>query len=436
MSHGWYVRQHAGEAGPYSWDELRYLARRHKLPPDQQVRRSDSAEWIAAVSVVGLFSPPVAASTALATTAPPAAAPKQTTLAPPAIQNSRSTAPPNLPPLLPKTSRRRWIAAAIGGTALLAALLLTVLLFSLPRAIVGQGDHQSAGPTSGSGEGAGKGTGSGDEAGEGAGDDKHEAATSAHGEPIGEIVAEGRGDEPENADEPASPAGSPATSSPPAAATPAAPSTTDGQGSSSSAAIRVRPPRTAAVIRPLEDDLSAVAAGNGSGTSSGPSSQFFQIRAKGRSFVYIVDCSSSMSGEPFEKACQELIASIKALKSNQRFFVIFFSNDAYPQFFPRVDRRLLPANAANKQRVTRWVEGFTASGGTQPLDAIFQGLSLEPDAMYLLSDGEFDPQIADELRQRNGGRIPVHTIAFMDLVAEPLLEQIARENNGVFRFVP
>ncbi len=441
MSHRWYVKQHAGEAGPYSWDELQYLARRDKLPPEQQVRRGDSLEWTAAASVVGLFSPPPAASTALAKAPPPpAAAAKETILAPPAIPNSRPITPPDLPPPLPNASKRRKIAAAIGGAALLAAFLLIVLLFSLPRATVGQGDHQSAGAASGSGEGAREGTGGGDEQGKGAGDDKNQEAISSPGEPNGEIVAGGRGDEPENPDALAPPAGTPTTSSmsaPPTSAAPSMrPTTTDGQTSSSPATPRVRPPRAAAVIRPLEDDLSAAAAGNGGGTSSGSSSQFFQIRAKGRRFVYIVDCSSSMSGEPFAKACQELTASIKALKSNQRFFVIFFSNGAYPQFFPLVDRRLLPASAANKQRVTEWVEGFAASGDTEPLDAILQGLSLEPDAMYLLSDGEFDPQVADELRQRNGGRIPVHTIAFMDLIAEPLLEQIARENNGVFRFVP
>jgi hypothetical protein len=440
MSHRWYVKQHAGEAGPYSWGELQYLARRDKLPPQSLVRRSDSAEWLAAARIVGLFSSPVAASTARAKAPLPAAAPKEATLTPPPAPNARLIAPPGLPPPLPKASERRWIAAAIGGGGLLAALLLIVLLFSLLHPTVGQGDHQSAGTASGSGEGAGNGTGGGNEEGEGAGKDKNQAATSSPGEPNGEIVAGGRGDERENADELAPLAGMPEASSPPTAATPAAPSTppttVPGQASSSSATPRVRPPRAAAVIRPLEDDSSAVAAGNGSGTSSGSSSQFFQIRAKGRSFAYIVDCSSSMSGEPFEKARQELIASIQALKSNQRFFVIFFSSDAYPQFFPLADRRLLPANAANKQHVTEWIAGFTASGGTEPLDAILQGLSLDPDAMYLLSDGEFDPQIADELRQRNGGRIPVHTIAFMDLVAKPLLEQIARENNGVFRFVP
>jgi hypothetical protein len=69
-------------------------------------------------------------------------------------------------------------------------------------------------------------------------------------------------------------------------------------------------------------------------------------------------------------------------------------------------------------------------------------LSLHPDAIYFLSDGQFDPNTTQEMRLRNrpnnrlkARQIPIHTIAFYDRYAAGLMKTIARNSGGEFRFV-
>jgi hypothetical protein len=65
---------------------------------------------------------------------------------------------------------------------------------------------------------------------------------------------------------------------------------------------------------------------------------FFGIRAEGQRFVYVVDCSGSMTGAPYDRASQELVRSLAALSKTQEFFVILYSDDSYPMFFPKTLR--------------------------------------------------------------------------------------------------
>src|SRR5688572_809241 len=70
--------------------------------------------------------------------------------------------------------------------------------------------------------------------------------------------------------------------------------------------------------------------GEGRGDSQ-MSAQFFGIGGYGQTFVYVVDCSDSMNeGGKFERAIYELLQSIEQLDSDQRYFVIFYSDAAYP----------------------------------------------------------------------------------------------------------
>ena len=69
-------------------------------------------------------------------------------------------------------------------------------------------------------------------------------------------------------------------------------------------------------------------------------------------------------------------------------------------------------------------------------------LSLRPDAIYFLSDGQFDPSAIQILRAQNRQnlrmnirQIPIHTIAFLDRFAEGLMRTIARNSGGEYRFV-
>jgi hypothetical protein len=177
----------------------------------------------------------------------------------------------------------------------------------------------------------------------------------------------------------------------------------------------------------------------GSGTTVKASAEFFGIGGYGQTFVYVVDCSDSMNENgKFERARYELLKSIEQLDRDQRYFVIFYNHDAHPMNGER------PVSATENQvaDTTRWINGVHATGGTNPLPALMIALSLRPDAIYFLSDGQFDPGTIMHVRLRNRPSrrlhtkaIPIHTIAFYDRIAEGLMRTIARDSGGEYRFV-
>jgi len=177
----------------------------------------------------------------------------------------------------------------------------------------------------------------------------------------------------------------------------------------------------------------------GEGTSGQAATEFFGIGGYGQTFVYVVDASDSMNDRgKFEKARYELLHSIEQLNGDQRYFVVFYNRDAYPM---DADEPLL-ATQDNLAKTTQWINAVEPTGGTNPLPALLFALTLRPDAIYFLSDGQFDPATIQALRFRNRQnprlhirQIPVHTIAFFDRIAEGLMRAIARNSGGEYRFV-
>lgn len=174
-------------------------------------------------------------------------------------------------------------------------------------------------------------------------------------------------------------------------------------------------------------DTQIAGGGQGRGGAS-----FFGLEAKGGKFVYVVDRSGSMSGQPLLAAKAELTRSIMSLGDRVEFFVFFYNTDPMPM--PGGD--LVKASAGNVTDALNWIEGVAASGGTDPQSTMKQALSLKPDAIWLLSDGQFDAQAAKVIANENpGSRVMIHTIAFFNRDGEAVLKQIANENGGQYRFV-
>jgi hypothetical protein len=200
--------------------------------------------------------------------------------------------------------------------------------------------------------------------------------------------------------------------------------------------------------------------------------EFFGLGGSGNSFVYVVDCSGSMGeNQKLERACYELLQSIEQLGDDQRYFIIFYNDGAYPM---DADRPVL-ATRNQFERTRHWVSYVVPGGGTYPLPALLHALSLEPDAIYFLSDGMFDPMTIAQLRAHNPPRhvkkvsgtfslshntafgdptepekvpdtffsdpsrprqVPIHTVAFVNQEAQGLMRAIAHQSGGKFRFVP
>jgi von Willebrand factor type A domain len=178
---------------------------------------------------------------------------------------------------------------------------------------------------------------------------------------------------------------------------------------------------------------------SGRGSLSGLEKGFFGIGDTGTTFIYVVDCSDSMNERgKFKRARYELIRSLEQLSQDQRYFVIFYSDIAYPMDAEEP----VTATEEHVAQTSEWIDGVEPTGGTNPLPALVMALALWPDAIYFLSDGKFDAQVIQELRGRNRDNrrlaltaIPIHTIAFGDRLAEGLMKTISRNSGGRYRFV-
>lgn len=162
------------------------------------------------------------------------------------------------------------------------------------------------------------------------------------------------------------------------------------------------------------------------------SANFYGIEANGNDFVFVVDLSGSMHGSRFRRARGEVSRSIQSLEAPQRYFVIFFSD----QEWPMPARDLLEATEQNLNSTRHWLKKAQCQGGTNPLPALLHALDLRPDAIFLLSDGRFDPEAALQIQQAQlSPPIPIHTIGFASRAGEPMLRAISDACGGTYRFV-
>lgn len=190
-------------------------------------------------------------------------------------------------------------------------------------------------------------------------------------------------------------------------------------------------------------------AGPGAG-GGGDGVGLFGTGREAKSFVYIVDCSGSMHIDGrFSRAVSELVTSIDNLQNDQRFYVIFYSSGTIPMFAVpnfvnarkpgkpgRGDgaKRLVPATDRFKREAQKWIYKIRVGGGTQPAEALRLAISLKPEMIYFLTDGEIPVETPDLVRAMNKTKIRVNTIALGYAGAGKPLKQIADENGGTYLF--
>jgi hypothetical protein len=148
--------------------------------------------------------------------------------------------------------------------------------------------------------------------------------------------------------------------------------------------------------------------------------------------VYVVDRSGSMT-DSIDFVKYELKRSINELGEIKEFHVIFYSSGP-PVEMPT--RRLVNATERNKQLAFEFIDGVIAQGETDPSKALERAFDCKPELIYLLTDGEFDRAITDQVKRLNvGGKVTVHTIGFLYKTGETVLKQIADDNHGNYKFV-
>ncbi len=191
----------------------------------------------------------------------------------------------------------------------------------------------------------------------------------------------------------------------------------------------------------------------------GRGAQFYGIEAPGNRFVFIVDSSMSMRLK-FADAKRELERAVRGLDQEQLFYVIFFDQDEERLRLGKWNRSgsrfalenqsepdLVPASEANIQSLVYWMATIQLGSQTNPHTAVAYALrKLQPDAIFLLSDGEFtDGGATESLLSRENllddpthgvkPKTVVHCVGFYSRVGEVALQRIARDNGGTYRFV-
>jgi hypothetical protein len=187
-----------------------------------------------------------------------------------------------------------------------------------------------------------------------------------------------------------------------------------------------------------EDGLGGDGGGDGTGSGKG-SGRFFGVRPKGTSIVYVLDCSRSMNHPDnteaktrFRRLKLELVKAIGGMPPESQFFIVFFSDDA----FPMPAGTMVYATDAQKQRQLSWLAQMKADGETDPRRALGMALRMKPDVICFLTDGSFDRPIERDVLRISQKDTVIHTFAFGNETKIDALKELAKKNGGKFHFIP
>lgn len=184
--------------------------------------------------------------------------------------------------------------------------------------------------------------------------------------------------------------------------------------------------------------------------------KFFGTEAYGNRFVYILDVSYSMDArneQRYRRACDELIRSVSRLRDDQLFYVYVFCWDTDDMFGDRSSDYVHPT-ADNLERLQYWIKYKALGAGTDPRRALAKAFHRDPDAVFFLTDGDFNsrsgrsarsgwidaqgnPFSADVLTgiktlYRN---VPIHAVAYENPFTKETMQQIGAMTGGTSRYV-
>lgn len=207
-------------------------------------------------------------------------------------------------------------------------------------------------------------------------------------------------------------------------------------------------------LNALPTDVGTLMAGGGAGTgprlggsggrgAAGDEARlgemnFFGTPARANRVVFLVDNSGSMKQGRMETTLLELARCIEALGEKQEFYVVFYSDQAYPMFYPASEMQAVAATRENKQRFYQWLQTIELCVGGALLKAVEIAESLEPQVVYVLSDGNITSvRTLTELTRPGARKFTLHTLGMG--VAKPQdaqnLAAIAAAHRGTFQMV-
>jgi hypothetical protein len=142
--------------------------------------------------------------------------------------------------------------------------------------------------------------------------------------------------------------------------------------------------------------------GSGNGGDGNGMTSVFGLSGEGGKFVYAFDRSESMNSvftlyskqqilssiTPLASAKLEMSRSLGALGRANKFQIIFYNDNPVMFGDDHYGHELFSATEENKQRANEYIENMKAEGFTNHLAALDMAIGMEPNVIFLLTDGE------------------------------------------------
>lgn len=151
-----------------------------------------------------------------------------------------------------------------------------------------------------------------------------------------------------------------------------------------------------------------------------------------REYIFVVDCSGSMSGQPIAVAKETMRNFIRDMNTEDTFQIIKFSNQA-----SSFSETPIEASRRNVNLGLAYVELMQGSGGTEMLNGVRAALGYpeDPDRdrfVIFLTDGEIGNEAAvlEEVRSIRGGRTLLWSVGIGSSPNRYLLDGLAEEGHG------
>ncbi|VTS03933.1 vWA domain-containing protein [Tuwongella immobilis] len=177
---------------------------------------------------------------------------------------------------------------------------------------------------------------------------------------------------------------------------------------------------------------------NGTGASRFAPTLLHQPAQVGQSIVYVIDASASMGvAGRYERAVDCVLHTLRASAPDSRFQVVVYASDA--TILPILGRtELIPMSPQAIEHAERLLRAWQPEGGSSHFVGIRKGLSLESDALVLMSDAEGMPaEQIQRIQQLNHRRSVVHTLLLApdrdSAHWNSPMAQLSRLNRGSFR---
>ncbi|EAR91785.1 type A von willebrand factor domain protein (macronuclear) [Tetrahymena thermophila SB210] len=154
-------------------------------------------------------------------------------------------------------------------------------------------------------------------------------------------------------------------------------------------------------------------------------------------FIFLLDRSGSMIGQPIQKACEALILFLKSLPIDSYFNVVSFGS-SYEKLF----QSSIKYDTNSLEKAIKIIKEYTADlGGTEiykPLQSVFKETKIDGynKQIFLLTDGEVEsPKKVVQLIRKNNKFNRINSIGFGSGADKYLIEESAIAGKGISKIV-